>query len=142
MSALPAPAHGMTAPDGTTQQGDGVHRAAARLPTSLTHDPPPAVLREYALLADGERGILIGPRGEMGWMCFPGWADDAVFCALIGGGSWYTVTPVGRFVWGGHYEEGSLIWRSRWVTESCVVECREALALPGRTDRATLLRRV
>jgi hypothetical protein len=75
-------------------------------------------------------------------MCFPRWHDDAVFSALIGGEACYTVSPTGRFVWGGHYEDGSLIWRSRWVTESCVVECREALALPARPDRAILLRRV
>ena len=25
---------------------------------------PPHVLRDYALLADGERGALVGPRGE------------------------------------------------------------------------------
>ncbi len=43
---------------------------------------------------------------------------------------------------GGHYEEGSLIWRSRWVTESGIVECREALALPGERGRLVLLRRV
>jgi GH15 family glucan-1,4-alpha-glucosidase len=102
----------------------------------------PHALRDYALLADGERGVLVGPRGDFAWMCFPRWHDDAVFTALIGGDACYTVSPTGRFVWGGQYEEGTLIWRSRWVTESCVVECREALALPGRTDRATLLRRV
>src|SRR3954449_30267 len=37
----------------------------------------PHTLREYALIADGERGALVGPRGEIAWMCFPGWADDA-----------------------------------------------------------------
>ena len=36
--------------------------------------PSPHVLREYALLADGERGAVIGPRGDIVWMCFPGWA--------------------------------------------------------------------
>jgi GH15 family glucan-1,4-alpha-glucosidase len=102
----------------------------------------PHALRDYALLADGERGVLVGPRGDFAWMCFPRWHDDAVFGALIGGSSCYTVSPTGRFVWGGHYEDGSLIWRSRWVTETCVVECREALALPARADRAILLRRV
>ena len=102
----------------------------------------PHALRDYALLADGERGVLVGPRGDFAWMCFPRWHDDAVFSALIGGDACYTVTPTGRFVWGGQYEEGTLIWRSRWVTEGGVVECREALALPGATDRATLLRRV
>jgi GH15 family glucan-1,4-alpha-glucosidase len=76
-------------------------------------------------------------------MCFPRWHDEAIFSALIGGSACYTISPVGRFVWGGHYEDGSLIWRSRWITEGGgVVECREALALPGRTDQAVLLRRV
>jgi GH15 family glucan-1,4-alpha-glucosidase len=102
----------------------------------------PHALRDYALLADGERGVLVGPRGDFVWMCFPRWHDDAVFSALIGGRSLYTVSPTGRFVWGGHYEDGSLIWRSRWITEGGIVECREALALPARADRAILLRRV
>jgi GH15 family glucan-1,4-alpha-glucosidase len=102
----------------------------------------PHALRDYALLADGERGVLVGPRGDFAWMCFPRWHDDAVFSALIGGRACYTVSPTGRFTWGGHYEDGSLIWRSRWVTEAGVVECREALALPARPDRAILLRRV
>jgi hypothetical protein len=102
----------------------------------------PHALRDYALLADGERGVLVGPRGDFAWMCFPRWHDDAVFSALIGGSASYTVSPVGRFVWGGRYEDGSLIWRSRWITEGGgIVECREALALPGRVDRAVLLRR-
>ncbi len=39
--------------------------------------PEPHVLREYALLADGQRGALIGPRGDIAWMCAPRWADDA-----------------------------------------------------------------
>jgi alpha,alpha-trehalase len=102
----------------------------------------PHALRDYALLADGERGVLVGPRGDFAWMCFPRWHDDAVFSALIGGRACWTITPVGRFVWGGHYEDGGLIWRSRWVTEGGIVECREALALPARPDRAVLLRRV
>ncbi|MGK4585473.1 glycoside hydrolase family 15 protein [Kitasatospora sp. HPMI-4] len=104
--------------------------------------PAPHVLREYALLADGERGALVGPRGDIVWMCVPGWDSGAVFAALIGGPGWYAVTPTAPFVWGGYYESGTLIWRSRWVTTGGIVECREALAHPGRTDRAVLLRRV
>ena len=45
-------------------------------------------------------------------------------------------------MWGGYYEPGSLIWRSRWVTTSGIIECREALAYPGDPHRAVLLRRV
>lgn len=103
---------------------------------------PPHVLREYALLADGERGALIGPRGDFVWMCAPRWDSDAVFSSLIGGSGMYAITPVGRFVWGGYYENGSLIWRSRWITETGIIECREALAFPGDPGNAVVLRRI
>ncbi|MER6221136.1 glycoside hydrolase family 15 protein [Streptomyces sp900105755] len=103
---------------------------------------PPQALHDYAFLADGERGALVGPRGEICWLCAPRWHSGAVFSTLIGGSGLYAVTPRGRFVPGGHYEEGSLIWRSRWVTEDGIVECREALAFPGERDRLVLLRRV
>ncbi len=103
---------------------------------------PPEVLRQYALLADGERGALVGPRGEIVWMCVPRWDSDAVFTSLIGGAGQYAVTPTGRFVWGGYYEDRSMIWRSRWVTETGIVECREALKFPGDARHAVLLRRI
>lgn len=54
----------------------------------------PHVLREYALLADGERGILVGPRGDFTWMCLPGWDGDGVFASLIGGGGMYATATL------------------------------------------------
>src|SRR5579875_1534105 len=103
----------------------------------------PHVLREYALVADGERGGLIGPHGDLAWLCAPRWDSDAAFCELIGGGGAYSVTPADpRHVWGGYYEPGGLIWRSRWITGDAVIECREALAFPGDPRRVVLLRRV
>lgn len=110
--------------------------------TDTTQTFPPHVLREYALIADGERGALIGPRGDIAWMCAPRWDSDGVFSALIGGSGAYAVTPAGRFVWGGYYENGSLIWRSRWITETGIIECREALAFPGDPRTAVILRRI
>ena len=112
--------------------------------TSLDIDAfPPHVLREYALLADGERGILVGPQGDFAWMCAPRWDSIAVFSTLIGGAGGYAVTPTDeRFVWGGSYEDGTLIWRSRWVTTTGIIECREALAFPGDPHTAIILRRV
>jgi GH15 family glucan-1,4-alpha-glucosidase len=104
---------------------------------------PPHVLREYALVADGERGALIGPRGDVAWLCAPRWDSDAVFSCLIGGPGVYAVTPEEpRFVWGGYYEGSTLIWRSRWITSRGFTECREALAYPGDPHTAVLLRRV
>jgi alpha,alpha-trehalase len=99
-------------------------------------------LRDYALIADGERGALVSPRGDIVWLCAPRWHSDAVFSSLIGGEGVYAVIPAHTFVWGGYYEEGSLIWRSRWVTTSGLTECREALAFPGDPGRVVVLRQI
>lgn len=107
-----------------------------------TGQVPPHVLREYALLADGERGAVVGPHGDIVWMCAPRWDSEAIFAGLIGGQGLYTVTPTGRHVWGGYYEDGSMIWRSRWITDDGIIECRDALAFPGDGHQAVLLRRV
>ena len=58
---------------------------------------PAHALREYALLGDGERGAMIGPRGDLCWMCAPRWDSDAVFSTLIGSAGCYGVNP-GRAV--------------------------------------------
>ncbi|GGH91562.1 glycoside hydrolase [Arthrobacter liuii] len=106
-------------------------------------DFPPHVLREYAMVADGARAALIGPRGDVVWMCAPRWHSDAVFSGLLGGPGTFAVSPTDpRYVWGGQYEDGTLIWVSRWVTGTGIVECREALAYPGDPTGAVLLRRI
>ena len=104
--------------------------------------PGPQTLRNYALLADGERGAVVGPHGDIVWMCTPRWDSDSVFTSLIGGAGEYSITPAGRYVWGGFYEDASMIWTSRWVTYHSIIECREALAFPGDPHRTVLLRRV
>ena len=103
----------------------------------------PHALREYALVADGERGALIGPQGHYAWMCFPSWDSPAVFTSLLGGRGDFQIAPADdRHVWGGYYEPRSLIWRSRWITGHTVVECRQALARPATPDRAVVLCRI
>ncbi|HEX2902221.1 MAG TPA: glycoside hydrolase family 15 protein [Jatrophihabitans sp.] len=102
----------------------------------------PHVLREYALIADGERGALCGPQGDLAWLCAPHWDDDAVFATLVGGAGAYAVTPVDRHVWGGYYESGSLVWHNRWVTSDTAFECHDALARPADSHCAVILRRI
>ncbi len=101
----------------------------------------PHILREYSVIADGFRGGVIGPRGDIAWLCFPSWDSPAVFDSLAGGTATYDVHPVDPFVWGGYYEDGTLIWRDRWVTSSgAIIECREALRFPGGRQHAAVLR--
>jgi alpha,alpha-trehalase len=103
----------------------------------------PHVLREYALIADGQRGALIGPDGAIDWLCAPRWDSPAVFSGMLGGKGRYAVTPADPWnVWGGYYEAGSLIWRNRWTGNSARTECREALAVPADPHRAVILRRI
>jgi alpha,alpha-trehalase len=108
----------------------------------LSVEFPPQALRDYALIGDGERGGLIGPRGDLAWLCAPAWDSDAVFSTLIGGAGCYTVTPVDRYTWGGYYDRRSLIWNSRWVATNGIIESREALALPADRHTAVILRRL
>jgi len=51
----------------------------------VIRSPRPHVLREYSLIADGERGALIGPDGAISWLCVPRWDGPAVFGGLLGG---------------------------------------------------------
>jgi alpha,alpha-trehalase len=102
----------------------------------------PRVLRECALAADGERGALIGPHGDIVWLCVPRWDSPAAFSGLLGGPGRYVVTPADPWhIWDGYYEPGTLIWRSRWVGD-VTTECREALAMPADPHRVVLLHRI
>ena len=68
----------------------------------------PRVLREYALVADGERGALIGPDGSVAWLCAPRWDSPAVLQRAARRRRRYTVTPADPWhVWGGYYESGT-----------------------------------
>ncbi|MGP2442745.1 glycoside hydrolase family 15 protein [Streptomyces sp. JW3] len=121
-----------------TSEEQARNEDAARAPAD-----GPWTLRDYALIADGERGALVDPRGGIVWLCAPAWHDGAVFSGLLGGPGRYRVRPADRWnVWGGYYEDGTLIRVSRWVTADGIVSCREALAVPADTGRVVLLRQI
>ena len=104
---------------------------------------PPHVLRDYAFVADGARGALVGPSGDMVWLCAPTWHDDAVLAQLLGGRGAFAVTPSQPFTWGGFYEEGTLVFHHRWTSRGAGrLECRDALAMPSDPHRAVVLRRI
>jgi alpha,alpha-trehalase len=102
----------------------------------------PRVLSECAFIADGERGAIIGPRGDILWLCVPRWDSPVTFSGLLGGPGRYTVAPGDPWhFWSGFYEPGTLIWHSRWVGD-VATECREALVMPADPHRVVLLRRI
>ncbi|MFY1693281.1 glycoside hydrolase family 15 protein [Plantactinospora sp. WMMB782] len=131
-------------PAGVPGQASGGGRTGSDgNPVADRRSHAPYVLREYALLADGYRGALVDPGGEICWLCFPRWESPSVFGSLLGAAGRYVVTPSDPcHAWGGYYEPGSLIWNSRWVTPAGAIESRAALAFPGDRDRLVLLRRI
>ena len=104
----------------------------------------PHVLREYALIADGERGALVGPprRHLTGVRAAVG--SDGVFSSLIGGGGASPSLPpepmrLGRALRGEARSSGE----GAGSPTTGVVECRDALARPAeRGARRSLVRRV
>ena len=51
----------------------------------------PQALRDYAFLGDGYRGAIIGPRGDVSWLCAPTWDSPAVLANLVGGRGYYLI---------------------------------------------------
>ena len=75
---------------------------------------------------------MIGPRGDIVWMCAPRWDSDAVFSSLHRRDRRVRDHPHRTPTSGAATTRtASLIWRSRWVTDTGIIECREALAFPG-----------
>ena len=99
------PSWALTCAHSCRRRGRALKRKRHNLFAFRTHG-----LREYSVLADGHRGARIGPRVDIAWLCAPRWYGDAVSATLTGGDSSFCVTPTGRFAWGRHYEERSLIW--------------------------------
>lgn len=116
-------------------------------PKPVTTEPAdgdrPHVLREYAVLGDGERGAVVGADGQVVWLCAPAWHSDPVFDRLLGGHCGYQLAPTEHWsVWSGTYRPGSLVWCTQWVTGDTVIHCEDALAVPADQHRTVLLRRI
>ena len=101
----------------------------------------PRVLREYALLADGERGALIGPRGRRRLDVRRRAGTPAVFAELIRGDGVYAITPPGGTSGAGTTSRAADLAQPLGDPRRHH-RVPEALAFPGDPDRAVLLRRL
>ena len=95
-----------------------------------------------AVLRPGDTCSAVGPAGrcELGNRRQGVKLTTEVVAAVSGE---YVVRPWDAWhVWGGYYEDGTLIHVNRWVGTGFIIECREALAAPAAPERLVVLRRI
>ncbi len=80
-------------------------------------------IRDYALIGNCETAALIGPHGDIDWLCLPAFDAGSVFAALLDGekGGSFTLAPVKPFRVERKYREDSAILETRFITEEGVV---------------------
>ena len=106
--------------------------AGSRLEAGVPH-----VLREYALLADGERGALVGPRGDFAWLCFPAGTATPSSPRWSAARGAYSVTParalrLGRLLRARHADLAQPLGHRRRRSSSAARRSR----CPARPERA------
>ncbi len=80
-------------------------------------------IRDYALIGNCETAALIGPQGDIDWLCLPAFDAGSVFAALLDeekGGS-FALSPVKPFRVERKYREDSAILETRFITAEGVV---------------------
>ena len=86
-------------------------------------------MRDYALLANGlALGCSLTRREDRVDVLSDLGGTRRCSAGALGSGGFTRLGPTGRHVPGRYYEDGTLIWRQRWVTHDGVIESREALA--------------
>ncbi len=86
---------------------------------------------DYGFLSDCHTAALVSDAGSVEWLCLPRFDSPSTFAALLdrGAGHWRlapqgVVVPIGR-----HYEPGTLVMETTWVTPSGWVVVRDALTI-------------
>ncbi|MEO3818466.1 glycoside hydrolase family 15 protein [Plantactinospora sp. B24E8] len=88
-------------------------------------------IEEYALLADGRSGALVGRDGSVDWWCPARFDGPSVFARLLdndSGGHWF-IRPDGEFDVERQYLDGTLVVRTVFTTRDGSVAITDGLAL-------------
>lgn len=101
----------------------------------------PALIEDYALVADGETAALIGRDGSVDWLCWPRFDSDACFAALLGRpehGRWL-IAPAGAVTRGTRrYQPDTMVLETDFATDGGAVRIIDFM--PLRADGPALVR--
>lgn len=98
-------------------------------------------IEDYALIGDLQTAALIAMDGAIDWLCLPYFDDRACFAALLhddSAGHWTLAPSQGGRATSRHYEDDTLVLRTRWETPDGVVEVVDFM--PPRGEAADVVR--
>ncbi len=76
-------------------------------------------IRDYAIIGNCETAALIGPHGEIDWLCLPAFDSGSVFAALLDRehGGRFTFCPIEPFRVERRYQPDSAILETRFISD-------------------------
>jgi GH15 family glucan-1,4-alpha-glucosidase len=98
-------------------------------------------IEDYAVIGDMHTAALVGRDGAIDWLCLPHFDDHALFAALLhdsSAGHWTIAPDAGGPSTSRHYEDDTLVLRTRWQTDDGVVEVIDFM--PPRGEAADVVR--
>ncbi len=105
-------------------------------------------IEDYGVIGDCETAALVGRDGSIDWLCWPNFASDACFAALLGNeenGRWL-VAPVaaapGESSWQAswRYLPQTLVLETTWTRDQDIVRVTDFM--PSRGDHSHIARKV
>src|SRR5438045_8165884 len=100
-------------------------------------------IEDYALIGDCESAALVGRDGSIDWLCWPAFASDACFAALLGTpehGRWLIAPAEEVTATSRRYRGDTLILETRFETADGVVELIDFM--PPRGNASDVVRLV
>ncbi|CAN5473899.1 glycoside hydrolase family 15 protein [soil metagenome] len=92
-------------------------------------------IREYALIGNCETAALIGPQGDIDWLCLPAFDAGSFFGALLDdekGGS-FTLRPTAPFQVEREYLDDSAILQTRFMTDRGLVKLTDFFVIARKS---------
>jgi GH15 family glucan-1,4-alpha-glucosidase len=106
----------------------------------------PMKIEDYGVIGDCETAALVGRDGSIDWLCWPNFASDACFAALLGSeenGRWLVApadAAAGNWTTARRYLPHTLILETTWSRAGAVVVVTDFM--PARTKHSHVVRKI